>query len=55
MLISLLIAVIVLGTIVWVVNQFLPEPFRKIALVVCVVIFVLYLLQFLQSGRFGLI
>ena len=46
MLIELLILVLVLGLVVWIVRQFLGEPFRTVAVVVCVVILLIWLLRF---------
>ena len=49
---SLLIFVIVFGLIYWIVTQLpIPDPFKKIAIVVVLVIGLLYLLAFL----FGLV
>jgi hypothetical protein len=50
--IGLLIAIIIVGLLVWVAQQFLPEPFRRIAVVVGVVLVVLYLLRALRPGLF---
>lgn len=43
---QLLIAVIVLGLLAWIVQTMLPEPFRKVGIVVLVIILVIYLLRF---------
>lgn len=45
---SLLVMVIVFGVIYWIVTLLpLPEPFKKIAVIVVLVIFLLYMLMFL--------
>lgn len=46
MLIELLVVVIVLGLVVYIAQTFLPEPFRKIAIAVCVVALLIWLLRF---------
>lgn len=51
MLISLLVACIVVGLVAYIVQQFLPEPYRRVALVILAVILVIYLLQFLTPLR----
>lgn len=51
MLIELLILILVLGLIVWLVRQFLGEPFHTAATVVCVIILIIWLLRF--SGLAG--
>ena len=55
MLMSLLVAVIIFGLLVYVVQLLpLPAPFGTIALVILVIIFLLYLLQFVpHSGWRG--
>ena len=45
MLIELLILVIVLGLVVYVARTLLPQPFQNIALAVCVVILLIWLLR----------
>ena len=45
MLVELLILVIVLGLVAWIARQFLPQPFQNIALAVCVVILLIWLLR----------
>jgi hypothetical protein len=46
MLIELLILILILGLIVWLVRQFLGEPFNTAATVVCVIILIIWLLRF---------
>ena len=46
MLIELLILVLVLGLVAWIARQILPQPFQNIALAVCVVILLVWLLRF---------
>ena len=46
--ISLLIAVIVIGLIYWLVTMLpLPEPFKNIAIVIVIILAILYFLKFL--------
>lgn len=52
MLIELLILILVLGLIVWLVRQFLGEPFHTAATVVCVVILIVWLLRFVKVGGY---
>lgn len=50
MLISLLVAIIVLGLLYYIVTLLpLPEPFKKIALIIFILIAVLWLLSFLPG------
>jgi hypothetical protein len=46
MLIELLILIIVLGLVVYVARTLLPQPFQNIALAVCIVILLIWLLRF---------
>lgn len=45
MLIELLILILILGLIVWLVRTFLGEPFHTVAIAVCVVILIVWLLR----------
>ena len=45
MLVELLILVIVLGLVVYLARQLLPQPFQNIALAVCIVILLVWLLR----------
>jgi len=46
MLIELLIFVLVLGLVVWIARQVLPQPWQNIAIAVCVVFLLVWLLRF---------
>ena len=51
MLLSLLVAVLILGLIVWVIQTIpLPEPFRMIALVIVAIVAVLWLVSYLPGA-----
>jgi hypothetical protein len=51
MLISLLIAVLVIGLLIWLVQLLpLPDPFKTIAMVIVVIIAILWLLQSFAPG-----
>lgn len=50
MLFDLLVAVLILGLVAFICQTLLPEPFRRVALVVCVVILIVYMLQLLRLG-----
>lgn len=43
-LVSLLLLVVVLGLVYWIVDMVLPEPFKKISLVILILILILSLL-----------
>lgn len=45
-LIHLLIAVLVIGAILYAINILFPEPFKKVAYVVLFVIFIIWLIRF---------
>jgi hypothetical protein len=49
-LIELLVLILILGLIVWLVRQFLGEPFGTAATAVCVVLLILWLLRFASYG-----
>jgi hypothetical protein len=40
-----IVIALVLGLVSWVAQHYLPEPFRRIVLVVCVVILIVWLLR----------
>jgi len=46
MLIELLVMVLVLGLVCYVAQVLLPEPFRRIAYAVCVVVLLIWVLRF---------
>ena len=46
MLIEPVIFILVLGLVVWVARQALPQPWQNIAIAVCVVILLVWLLRF---------
>lgn len=51
MLISLLVAVIVLGLVFWLLQQLpIPEPFRTIVLVILILICLFWVLSFLPNA-----
>lgn len=51
MLISLLIAVLVIGLLIWLIQMLpLPDPFKTIAMVIVVIIALLWLLQGFGPG-----
>jgi len=52
MLIELLVLVLILGLVVWVARTLLPQPFQNIALAVCVVILLIWLLRFAGVYRY---
>ena len=52
MLVELLILVIILGLVVWVARTLLPQPFQNIALAVCVVILLIWLLRVARIAPF---
>jgi hypothetical protein len=45
-LIELLILVLILGLVVYLARQFLPQPFQNVAIAVCIVILLIWLLRF---------
>ncbi len=48
-LISLLITVVIVGLIFFLIDRFLPEPFRKIGLAILAVIVIVYLIGLLTG------
>ena len=54
MLISLLIAILVIGLLIWLIQMIpLPEPFRTVAIVIVAIIAIIWLLESL-GGATGL-
>lgn len=52
-LIPLLVTVLIFGLLFWAINRLpIDPPFREIALVVLVIIFVIYLVQFIPGVGF---
>ena len=50
LLIWLLVLCIVIGVAFWIINSFLPEPIRKWAIAVLVVLCAIFVIQFLVGG-----
>lgn len=46
MLIELVVFVLVLGLVIWIARQVLPQPWQNVAIAVCVVILLVWLLRF---------
>lgn len=54
MLVSLLIAILVIGLLVWLVQILpIPEPFRTVAIVVVVIIAIIWLLEGVGGAGLG--
>lgn len=54
MLVSLLIAILVIGLLVWLVQILpIPEPFRTVAIVVVVIIAIIWLLEGVSGAGLG--